>query len=571
MKVESDLSIAQNISALLSFLFRDKSIRRIIAADGIGVVKKIYRIDDTHTSMQCMEALARLCCDSATTALVVKSGGLEILHILSLRKSKQTRFLCLNSLLHVVLFQEYIGSVIKEGMLQVVAQLVIGVDDNSIEELTMAIAILNSLAWGHPHACVEGYGLVNLDGKVSPEDRLHYKLLHGGILKIVDYVWKAIDVDEMTEHLQRDIASILGNIIYHENKHYSTMLQQGVLPILTILAQIGDEYTKDLCFTSLHNIGLHKHAHIQLIDAGVVEVLVDFLHEGTDNSLLKRQNVVATLCNLSQCLDRGEFLVQCGVYDLMVTVGNTSDKFIRKCCGTVLSICSVHAKETKDGSVSALLELCLPKASEKSKDETIQSPNLRAFSTQASTKKEENVRQLSVTVPLNVGSWEHSYEYFLENFKAFTSKVPEGMQTTFVNDDENETGASVWVKEEAGSASGPLPQFPEVDTGSDDHIDNQIINSDSDDNASPDVEINAVEQEARESQEQKLEGVKYEKVAPVLKDKWYNSITAVTEVGRRINVADPYHNLEMNEDYELDDELYEDVEDPKLSMKIQMV
>ena len=99
----------------------------------------------------------------------------------------------------------------------------------------------------------------------------------------------------------------------------------------------------------LHNIGLHKHAHIQLIDAGVVEVLVDFLHEGTDNSLLKRQNVVATLCNLSQCLDRGEFLVECGVYDLMVTVGNTSDKFIRKCCGTVLSICSVHAKETKDG------------------------------------------------------------------------------------------------------------------------------------------------------------------------------------------------------------------------------
>ena len=119
-------------------------------------------------------------------------------------------------------------------------------------------------------------------------------------------------------------------------------------------------------------------------------------------------------------------------------------------------------------------------------------------------------------------------------------------------------------KREAGSASGPLPQFPEVDTGSDDHIDNQIINSDSDDNASPDVEINAVEQEARESQEQKLEGVKYEKVAPVLKDKWYNSITAVTEVGRRIDVADSYHGLEMNEDYELDDEFFdEDVEDPK--------
>ena len=154
MKVESDLTIAQNISALLSFLFRDKNIRRIIAADGIGVVKKIYRIDDTHTSMQCMEALARLCCDSATTALVVKTGGLEMLHVLSLRKSKQTRFLCLNSLLHVALFQENIGSVIKEGMLQVVAQLVIGVDDNSIEELTMVIAILNSLAWGHPHACV---------------------------------------------------------------------------------------------------------------------------------------------------------------------------------------------------------------------------------------------------------------------------------------------------------------------------------------------------------------------------------------------------------------------------------
>ena len=62
---------------------------------------------------------------------------------------------------------------------------------------------------------------------MSPEDRLHYKLLHGGILKIVDYVWKAIDVDEMTEHLQRDIASILGNIIYHENKYYSTRYNKG--------------------------------------------------------------------------------------------------------------------------------------------------------------------------------------------------------------------------------------------------------------------------------------------------------------------------------------------------------
>ena len=54
------------------------------------------------------------------------------------------------------------------------------------------------------------------------------------------------------------------------------------------------------------------------------------------------------------------------------------------------------------------------------------------------------------------------------------------------------------------------------------------------------------------------------KVVPVLKAKWYDSVTAVTEVGRRINVADSYYNSEANEDYDLDDDFFdEDVEDPK--------
>ena len=561
MKVESSLHIAQNIGALLSFLFRDKNIRRIIAADGIGVMKKIYRIDDKNTTVQCMEALARLCCDHHTVKAVIKTESLGMLHVLSLRPLKITRSLCFQSLLHMVLFEEFLGEIVNRKMIKVISQLVVNVKDNSEEELKIAIMILNLIAWGHPHACVDGFGIVDLEGKVSREQRLHCKLLQGGILNIVGHIWNTIDLDNVDVHMQRDIACILANIIYYENRDYQLMLDQNILPILLILAQLGDDFTKELCFISLHNLALHKHAHLTLIDGGVVEVLVEFLQTSKSNNLHQRQNIVATLCNLSSCLERGKFLVECGVYDLTVVVGNTKDEFIRKCCGTILSSCSVHADETKDGSVAALLDLCLPKATQSNKGEHMQSPN-RDSSNNNHDSNKKKTRSLHATVAPKIWSWEQSYEYFGENYAKFNSKVEETLPINFVDEDNSTSEETVWIKEEAGSASGPPPQFPDVEPKDDKQIEDEIMKDDSGISDSNEQKLSEEEQKARDKQESSLEHVKYEKVDPKLNSKWFDPITAVTKIGFDIGGDD--YDLYSNEEYDEDEDFFdEETEEPQ--------
>eukprot|EP00943_MAST-04B_sp_MAST-4B-sp1_P002686 g2686.t1 len=563
MKVESSLHITQNIAALLSFLFRDKNIRRIIATDGIGVMKKIYHIDDEITTVQCMEALARLCCDRSTVKQVIKTKSLDMLHVLSLRPLKSTRSLCFKSLLHLVLFQEYLGEIVNCNVTHVVSQLVMNVKDNTDEELKMAVMTLNSLAWGHPHACVDGFGLVDLEGKVTKEERLHYKLFDGGIINTIVYIWNTMELDNIDVHTQRDIASIIANIVYHENSEYQLMLQQNILPILLMLAQIGDDFTKDLCFISLHNFALHKHAHITLIDGGVVEVLVEFLQTSKSKNLKQRQNIVATLCNLSSCLERGKFLVDCGVYDLTVVIGNTTDEFIRKCCGTILSSCSVHANDTKDGSVAALLDLCLPKTSNDTDDQsTMQSPNRGSGIHLASKKK---IRKLHATVAPNIWSWEETYEYFTGNYKLDT-KVQATLPINFVDEGEDEGSMeeTVWVKEEAGSASGPSPQFPDIEPKDDKHIEEEIMKGQSgaESEKAAASAVSAKEKIAMDKQEVKLEHVKYHKVDPKLNSKWFDPVSAISKIGFDIDTAAgnslDFDDMNSNEEYGDDDDFFED-------------
>ena len=55
-------------------MFRDNKIRRKISIDGIGVMQKIYSMDDDDTTLQCSEALTRLSCDDVTTKAVVENA-----------------------------------------------------------------------------------------------------------------------------------------------------------------------------------------------------------------------------------------------------------------------------------------------------------------------------------------------------------------------------------------------------------------------------------------------------------------------------------------------------------------
>jgi hypothetical protein len=132
----------------------------------------------------------------------------------------------------------------------------------------------------------------------------------------------------------------------------------------------------------------------------------------------------------------------------------------------------------------------------------------------------------------------------------------------FVDEDNSTSEETVWIKEEAGSASGPPPQFPDVEPKDDKQIEDGIMKDDSGISDSNEQKLSEEEQKARDKQESSLEHVKYEKVDPKLNSKWFDPITAVTKIGFDIGGDD--YDLYSNEEYDEDEDFFdEETEEPQ--------
>jgi hypothetical protein len=551
MNVTSSLHIAKNIAALLSFLFRDNKIRRKISIDGIGVMQKIYSMDDDDTTLQCSEALTRLSCDDVTTKAVVENDVLKMYLTLAQRKAVETRSLVIQSLLHLSFNEKYIGSLTKQNALGVVKSLV-QFEDSDLEKHSFLLGILRSFVLGDQRALVKGYGVIDVSNiEVTEENSLHHNLARSGIIKTASKIWSRLDKTNygyyIPKVIQRDIAVVLSKTIYHVRNQYASMLNGGLLPILLFLTLHGDDFSSRQAVVALANLSHDGSIRQRLIDNEVVETLVELLKTiKTDNGI--QRDCVTAFCNLSYCLERGKFLVDCGVYDMSVTMGNQSDEYIRSCCGKILTNLSVHADNTHDGSVAALLELCMPGMSTPSRDKKAE---IRRSTTQAHLVKSQRTLE-DYSEP--EGTWADAHEYFSSNCK-FKTKVEATLEINFANDGSEEEVDTSWVKEDAGSASGPPPSYPPT-KDDEEKVANELR---SELVSRKQVLASLIEEDIGNSTDEgaNLDIVKFDKVQPTLSQLWYDPITAFEKVGRTFEGD---NDNEEDFDYDKESDTFEEDE-----------
>ena len=539
MNVESSVSIARNIANLLTFLFRDTNIRRNIAVDGIGVVKKIYTIDDDDTTLLCAECLGRLCCDKQSTKEFIKENAIDVFLELSKRSNRLTRSLVLKSIVYLTFEEVFIGPLVEQNVMGVISALA-SFTDNSVSDHTKLIAVMRSLVWGHPKVLIDGFGVIDVSQvETTEENSLHCRLEEQNMIGEVQKIWSELNMSELSDTIQNDISAIFCNLVYNvDASRYGKMLKCGIVPILLHLARRGTKYAMHQSIATISNLAIYEEIRKDLIDAGVVEAIVKILHDRRPKQSVQ-DNCIATLCNLSSCKIRGKFMVSCGVYDLCVAMGKISDEFIRTCCGKILTNLSVHAENTADGSVAALLDLCMPE------------PNDTTLLRKSSSVHETTIRELDHAV-FPSGTWVDAHNLFVEAV-TIDRKISETLSINFSNDGDTRESGGKWVKEDAGSASGAPPGYPEMENNDVSQMEEMREGMISRKQALAEfIEEDTTNGEGEATTS--IEILRFGKVKPQLTQGWYDPNISTMDIGKTDSTFDENYD-QASDAFEGDDDV----------------
>ena len=469
-------TVMHNLSALVAFLLRSEDGRAKLVNESMSLLADMCTVYDGSVEIAtrrfASEVACRLSGDDRTSRIFVVRGGLSYLSDLCrghFKRSEETadgfsydsytRAMLTTAFLQISMHAENVNNMVEAGCITDLEGLAATSDISILEKI---IAVLRSLAWREKNheSLVHNYHVVRLLG---------------------DIVKKA----PCTQAMRLDCADAICNLSYHlSSASYHDMVQDGVIDILVQLSNtLLDNETSNsstsnmasnsdensfvamtklriaISFCHLSAAGDEYAAH--LIDCQVLPILIKMIKtRGCPLDL--RRDCLSTLCSLSfSAEERGDEMIGAGVYDVVTRLSRSSDRFVRKCCGTILSNLSPFAKNAVEGSVAALLDLCMPTDTEEGEEPAYASPLQRKMSGSIMTA---GALDDSSSPP---GNWDAAWQHW-KTLSTLSSEILEGVEIVFLNgregDEANNNSAAAaevfWTKVPAGKPVSNLPTVP---------------------------------------------------------------------------------------------------------------
>lgn len=471
---QGDSAVVHNLSALVAFLLRSEDGRVKLVSESVGLLSRMCRVyggeAEIETRRYASEVACRLASDDRTSRIFVVRGGLDMLNDMCqghFKRSKKTsegyvydsytRSMLTTALLHLSMHGENVddlGDSLCLTMLRGLAE----TDDVGI--LEKVVATVRSLAWGEK----------------NHESLVHE---HHAVRLLCEIAKKA----PCTRAMQLDFADALCNLSYHlTSQSYRDIVDDGAIVLLVSLANSllddqddvhadtnGNSDERSLSDMSKLRITISL-CHLateggafaeQLIDQNVLSILIRMI-KTRGCPLDIRRDCLSTLCSLSFSADsRGDEMIDAGVYEVVTQLSRSSDAFVRKCCGTVLSNLSPFAKDAVEGSVAALLDLCMPTdgGDEKSSNSSLQRK------TSGSLLTADGLEASSAPPADWPAAWVH-----WNSLCKHGSAMLEGVEIIFLQpstspEDKNENKSNdseevFWQKVAAGSPVSHAPEIP---------------------------------------------------------------------------------------------------------------
>ena len=466
-------TVTHNLSALMAFLLRSKEGRAKLAAEAISMLPSLSNSHggDSQTCLQTQryisEVICRLSSDDQTCNVFVTRGGLDnissIAHGMKRNKNSSdnayARSMLVLAIFKTSMHKENAKILVESGC---ITDLISLVDTDDIAILEKMFAIIRSLSW-----------------RQSDHDSLVHKYR---IIRVLHSVCARVDV---TDAMLMDCADIVCNLSYHLSRQsYEDMIDDGVVQLLMLLAETssnlvstgrksntGEDNNKILidfriaisfCHLACGGFG------DKLISLDVIPVLLRMLT--TPYSPLElRRDCMSTLCSLSFLSEsRGKDIIETGIYEIVTRLSRSTDIFIRKCCGTILSNLSFHAVNGVEGSVAALLELCMPAST----DTSDKNPDAHRDDFRMKSLERKNSGSIMSAGELDEsstppGDWYSSWGTW-ENLNTYGSEIEPGIEIRYREqaslddaefDDRNVSKRS-FIKS-AGPPVGTSPSMPQ--------------------------------------------------------------------------------------------------------------
>jgi hypothetical protein len=490
-KSDGDHTVVHNLAALVAFLLRSDDGRSKLVNEAITLLSsmcKMYSGDaEIQTRRYSSEVACRLASDDRTSRIFVVRGGLSHLsdlchgHFNRSQTSKDgfvyeeyTRLMLVTAFLHVSMHAENVMDMVDSGCLSNLSGLSATTDVAVLEKI---VAIVRSLAW---------------------QEKNHRPLVHR--YHVVRLLCDVMTKGPCTDAMQLDCADAICNLSYHlSTDSYRDMVNDGAIKLLVHLSNHllennfsggsssssrssggdvesdGHSSTMDMlklriAISFCHFSSAGKEFAIELIDQQVLPILIKFIQtRGCPLDL--RRDCLASLCSLSfSADDRGDEMIAAGAYDVVTRLSRSSDRFVRKCCGTVLSNLSPFAKDAVSGSVSALLDLCMPVVTDDDDGGTSSKSKTSKLKRKGSgTLISADDLDDSSIPPAN---WDLAWSNWNKVCK-HGYKMPRGVEIIFLqpHNEEKQTDSTkkeklpakeevFWEKTPAGKPVSQVPQFP---------------------------------------------------------------------------------------------------------------
>ncbi len=480
-----DLTVVHNLSALVAFLLRSEDGRTKLVNEAISLLGGMCKVCEGNAEIETRRFAAEVACrlsgDDRTSRIFVVRGGLSNLSDLCrghFKRSKKTengyeyenytRMMLATAFLQISMHADNVKDMIDAGCIEDLTGLAETTDVAVLEKI---VAVIRSLAWSEKNheALVHKY---------------HVVLLLGNIVQRAP----------CTEAMRLDCADAICNLSYHlSSDSYHDMVQDGVVDMLVQLADTSestesskttnngneDENSFSAGFSALSKLRIaisfcHLSAAgnefaVNLIDRQVLPILITMI-KTRGCPLELRRDCLSTLCSLSfSAEERGDEMIAAGVYEVVTRLARSSDRFVRKCCGTVLSNLSPFARDAVEGSVAALLDLCMPTDSDnggsggggKSKASPLQRKSSGALMS-ADALDESSIPP---------GDWYTAWKHW-NSLSKHGSVMAEGVEIIFLQpggDEQKEeelknpndtTKELFWKKVPAGHPVSNVPQVP---------------------------------------------------------------------------------------------------------------
>jgi hypothetical protein len=484
-QTSTDYIVVHNLAALVAFLLRSQDGRSKLVNESVSLLALMCKVYDgvaeIETRRFSSEVACRLASDDRTSRIFVMRGGLTNLSDLCHGHFKQskttnngdvydeyTRLILTTAFLHVSMHAENVMDMVDSGCLKDLSGLSATTDVVILEKI---VAIVRSLAW---------------------HIKNHEPLVHK--YRVVRLLCGIMTKCPCTDAMRLDCTDAICNLSYHlSTESYHDMVSDGVVQLLVHLSnsllqdeikmtgtagakQDSNSSASDMsklriAISFCHLSSAGKSFAVQLIDQQVIPILIQMIKtRGCPLDL--RRDCLSSLCSLSFCADeRGDEMIAAGMYDVVTRLSRSSDRFVKKCCGTVLSNLSPFAKDAVSGSVTALLDLCMPVQTDEASEMSSATSSIARKS--SGTLMSADALDESSLPPAD---WDMAWMQWNQLSK-YGSEMPKGVEIIFLQPERKDqtekqedggkeqesnvpTEEVFWHRTPAGKPVSHVPQFP---------------------------------------------------------------------------------------------------------------